>query len=118
MKDLQLDNGHDLRIGPKTADISITDSVAQAIKIRLLWFWKEWRFAPDFGVPYFEEVLIKNPNKLRVRQVLREAILSVEEVERVEDLTVEVDTSTRVLTVKYTANCRENSVLGEVNLHV
>lgn len=82
MKDLLIDKNGDLVVNSSTG-VSITDSVAQAITIRLKWFFNEWRFSPQYGVPYFEEILVKNPNNLRVRQIIRDEILSVEEVEQV-----------------------------------
>lgn len=81
MKDILINKNGDLVVN-ETTGIQITDSVAQAIAIRLRWFFNEWRFAPQYGVPYFEEILVKNPNNLRVRQIIRDEILSVEEVEQ------------------------------------
>ena len=52
MKDLLLTRDGDLYIDPATGDIKITDSVEQAIKIRLLWFWQEWRLGPQKGIPW------------------------------------------------------------------
>ena len=97
MKDLLLTRDGDLYINPATGDIQITDSVEQAIRIRLLWFWGEWRLGPDHGIPYFEEILIKNPNKLRIRQLFREAIMPVEEVVKLRDLQANIDPATRLL---------------------
>jgi len=118
MKDLLLTRDGDLFINPATGDIEITDSVEQAIRIRLLWFWREWRLGPDFGIPYFEEILIKNPNKLRVRQLFREAIMSVDEVQEVEDLNAEINAATRILTVTYRVKVNGEITDGEVMLRV
>lgn len=87
MKDLLLNKNGDLVVN-QTTGVTITDSVAQAITIRLKWFFNEWRFAPQYGVPYFEEILVKNPSNLRVRQIIRDEILSVEEVEQVKKLDI------------------------------
>ena len=73
MKDLLLTSEGDLAVVPKSF-VNLTDSVAQAITVRLRWFFNEWRFAPQYGVPYFEEILIKNPNDLRITQIIREDI--------------------------------------------
>lgn len=94
MKDILLNRDGDLVINA-TGNIEITDSVAQAIIIRLRWFFNEWRFAPQYGVPYFEEVLVKNPSDLRVRQIIRDEILSVEEVESVSRLDISSDLTAR-----------------------
>ena len=119
MKDLLLTRDGDLYINPATGDIEITDSVEQAIRIRLLWFWREWRLGPDHGIPYREEILIKAPNKLRIRQLFREAIMSVDEVQSVEDLTADINPVTRLLTVRYKAKVApvEEIISGEVVLN-
>ena len=91
MKDLLLTQNGDLALGELSHDISITDSVAQAIRIRLLWFFNEWRFSPDFGVPYFEEILVKNPNDLRIRQIIRDEVTSVDEVETCTNVQLQIN---------------------------
>ena len=96
MKDILLNRDGDLVINA-TGNIEITDSVAQAIIIRLRWFFNEWRFAPQYGVPYFEEVLVKNPSDLRVRQIIRDEILSVEEVESVSRLDISLRSDSKAL---------------------
>lgn len=40
MKDILLDRDGDIHVGPES-DIDITDSVVQAIRVRLLWFLGE-----------------------------------------------------------------------------
>jgi hypothetical protein len=117
MKDVLLTRSVDLYINPATGDVEITDSVEQSIRIRLLWFFNEWRLGTDFGIPYWEEVLVKKPNPLRLRQIFREAILSVEEVESVIDLKAVINPATRVLMVTYTAKCRDGAQQsGEVQV--
>jgi hypothetical protein len=106
MKDLRLTRDGDLFVGPYTG-LEITDSVAQAITVRLRWFFQEWRFAPEFGVPYFEEILVKNPNKLRITQIIREEVLSVEEVEEVKDISVEIQPN-RTALVRFKAQVNGN----------
>lgn len=96
MKDLLIDKNGDLVVNPTTG-VSITDSVAQAITIRLQWFFDEWRLAPQYGVPYFEEILVKNPSTLRVRQIIRDEILSVEEVEQVTKLDIVIKPERKAL---------------------
>jgi hypothetical protein len=118
MKDLLLTRYGDLYIDPATGDIQITDSVEQAIRIRLLWFWREWRLGPGKGIPYWEEIFVKNPNKLRLRQIFREAIMSVEEVVDVLDLGVAIDPATRILTVRYKARTTDDAEHGgEVHIN-
>ena len=117
MKDLLLTRNNDLYVAPATGDVSITDSVKQAIKIRLLWFYKEWRLGPDKGMPYREEILIKNPSKFRIHTLFREAITSVDEIERLDDLQADISPK-RVLTVRYRATTTwGEEIIEEVSMN-
>jgi len=98
MKDLLLDRNGDLMIN-ENGDITITDSVPQAVSIRLRWFFAEWRFAPQFGVPYFENILIKNPDLEQVRRAIRDEVTSVEGVIEVRNITVNLDKVTRIAVI-------------------
>jgi len=118
MKDILITRSGDIYLNPATGDIEITDSVEQAIRIRLLWFYKEWRLGPAKGIPYYEEVLVKNPNKLRIKQLFREEILSVDEVDSVERLQATIDEATRILTVQYRVKVKEGAeISGEVTMN-
>ena len=102
MLDILLTRDGDLEIS-ENGDIALTESIIQAIRIRLLWFFQEWRFAPRYGVPYYEEILIKNPNLARVRRIIRNEILSVEGVSSVKHITVNYDKPSRVAMISYAA---------------
>ena len=74
MVDFKITPDGDLEITP-VGDIVPTESVAQAVLIRLKWFLAEWRLGPTLGFPYFEEVFIKNPNLTKIRFLLRDLVL-------------------------------------------
>ena len=101
MFDLLLNEEHDLFI-TEDGDIMLTDSVRQAVNVRLLWFFAENRFFPDYGVPYFEEVLIKNPSRDRIRALIRTECLSVDGVNDVTNVDIRIDGKTRVAKITYT----------------
>jgi hypothetical protein len=94
LKDILLAPDGDLRISDK-GDITLTDSVRQAVRLRLLWFLGEWRFAPSFGMPYFEDILIKTPNIERVKQLVRNEAMTVVEVTDVRNVAVAVNSAER-----------------------
>ena len=52
MMDILLDASGDLCIS-ESGDLKLEDSVAQKIRIRLLWFEGEWRWDVEEGLPYF-----------------------------------------------------------------
>lgn len=52
------------------------EAVAQSLRMRLSMFRGEWFLDLDAGVPYFETVLVKNPNMTAIRAVFRSEILA------------------------------------------
>jgi len=90
MKDILLTPDGDLLISD-FGGVSLTDSVRQAVRIRLLWFFGEWRFWPETGVPYYENILVKNPNMEYVRRIIRDEVTSVDEVLDARNIRIDVD---------------------------
>ncbi len=117
MKDILLDESGDLKLTP-TGDIQFTDSVSQAIAIRLRWFLNEWKLGPDLGIPYYEEAFVKNPSLILLEDRMRDAIYDVEEVEEVEDLTLKLDALLRKLSVAYRVMAGKSSIEGRLTLDV
>ena len=68
MYDLKLDRTGDLEIS-EAGDVMLTQSVRQAVEIRLRWLFGEWRFAPENGVPYLERVMVKKPDIEGIKQI-------------------------------------------------
>lgn len=116
MLDILLDPGGDLKVS-ETGDISLTQSVRQAIRIRLLWFLGEWRLGPLMGLDYWGTVLVKNPNMVKIRQAIRNEILSVDEVTNVNDVQLIHDKKARTLLVRYEAVTDEETIRDEVSIH-
>lgn len=88
-------------------DLMIIDNaerVAQQILITLRFWLGEWFLDTTQGVPYLEYILIKNPNENHIRQILSEAILSVEGVRAVDEITLDFDAKNRRLYVEYSAS--------------
>lgn len=104
--DIQLDPlTHDLVIVPP-GDIQLVDGaarVAQQIKITLLMFLGEWFLDTDFGVPYLEQILVKNPKFAGINALLRARILNVPGVTRILSLTMDMDRARRELVVSFAA---------------
>ena len=77
MTDIRLGKDGDIVVS-EIGDISLTESVRQAVLIRLRWIYQEWRLGPEMGFPWFEEVFIKNPNTVKIRSLIRDEIMQVE----------------------------------------
>lgn len=94
MIDFELTDDWDIAIDDE-GDISTTDSVRQAVIIRLKWFLGEWRLGTSLGFPYFEEVFKKNPNVSKIKQYIRETVISVDGVTKVIKVEIAVDKQQR-----------------------
>ena len=81
MVDIKLNRDGDIDVSA-IGDISLTESVRQAVLIRLRWIYDEWRLGPELGFPWFEEVFVKNPNTVKIRSLIRDEIMQVEGVTR------------------------------------
>lgn len=110
-------NSWDLAI--EDNDLILTDGavrIAQQILITLRFWYGEWFLDTSLGVPYLEEILIKNPNLNHIRQILREQILSVDGVLNLETLNLEYNPEFRTLLVDYAANTNYGLVERRVSL--
>ncbi|GHU52645.1 hypothetical protein AGMMS49975_08880 [Clostridia bacterium] len=116
-KDILLDSDGDIFIDD-TADISIRHSVWQEVKIFLKWFFEEWRFNPPVGVPYFEEVFIKNPNTDRIAQIVREEAAKAYGVTEVREVKVTIDNYSRNAMVTFTIITDYGTFREEVTINV
>ena len=69
MLDIMLDKDGDIMIS-STGDISLTESVRQAILIRLRWIFAEWRLGSEYGFPWFEIMQVNNVKDADISDVV------------------------------------------------
>lgn len=113
--DILLDKSGDLYF--KGADIVLANSVRQKIKIRLRWFFQEWRWDDEVGIPYFEYLLVKNPDLDQVKEIIEEQIFNVDEVTEVNDVSIEIDSKSRGATITYEVATDEETFREEVVIY-
>lgn len=85
-------------------DLMIVDNaerVAQQVLITLREWRGEWFLKTSDGIPYLEYILVKNPNEAHIRQILTQAIESVEGVRDVTELDFTFNHVLRTLAVAY-----------------
>lgn len=112
MKDIRLQPDGDLAVD--TFDLGIVsgaDQVSQRLQTRLRSVLGEWYLDPSFGVPYFEEILVKNPDLSRVTAVLNDAVLADPEVLEITSYDVRYEEPRRLF---YDFECM--SVYGSVTV--
>jgi len=86
--------------------------IRQQVMLRLGFFRGEWFLDEERGVPWYEEILIKNPNLIRIREIFRDAILSVSGIREVTFLDLRFSAYARTLDV----NFRASTDLGELGI--
>jgi hypothetical protein len=112
--DFLLDASGDLDM--TNGDITQAPSIVQAIQKKLRLIKGEWFADTSAGVPYYEEVWIKNPVPEHLEQIFKDAILSVEGVNSVVSLDLDYDNETRTLTVTFEADTVDGAAASEVLL--
>lgn len=98
-------------------DIVLNNSVSQKIKIRLKWFLEEWRWNQKFGLPYFEYLLIKNPELDYFKSLIRETVFNVAEITGVDNIEISVDSKTRKGIIRFTARTDLEVIREEVLIY-
>lgn len=98
-----------------TGDLQLTTGLAairQAVYIHLSFFRGEWFLDREAGVPYFADVLKKNPNPNVLQSVFRRALLEVTGITSVDSMTVAQSPATR--TAELRATCSTDAGLLEI----
>jgi hypothetical protein len=98
--------------------IDSADKVAQQIKINLLTLLGEWFLDNTWGVPYLEEILVKNPHMASVETILRNHISSVPSVNRIISFGLGWDRKARTLAVEFACDTDLGPISESVKLEV
>lgn len=103
MSDLKLDDTNwDLVV--ENSDLAIVDrqdAVKENIKQRLRLFLGEWFLDTASGIPYYQDVLKKNPNPVIVQGVFQDAIINTPGVLELLDFQLNYSRSARTLEITF-----------------
>lgn len=111
--DILLNHDGDLYIS-QNGDICLEASTRQKIMIRLRWLESEWRWNREEGLPYFDSLLIKNPDIEAFESAVREKIFEVDEVTDVKEVSITFDNRTRQARLFFVAETDLETIKGEV----
>ena len=113
--DLAIVNGDFAVVGGDTDDANLS-AVRQAIMIRVRTFLGEWFLDEAIGVDWIGRILVKNPDKVVVRELIRAAIAEVPDVVEVIAADPVIDIATRHGSITYTVRTVYSSELltGEI----
>jgi hypothetical protein len=79
----------------------------QKVAVRCQFYLGEWFLNSKEGIPYFRDVLVKNPNPDTVRSVFRRTILSVPGIVSVDSLKYSLDSQTRIASISFQATYQD-----------
>jgi hypothetical protein len=92
--DLKQDENGDLKL--TDGELTFVDGAAEVQQLlyqRLRTFYGEWFLNQTIGVPFFEEILVKNPSQAQA--ILRDEIMNTPGVQSIISFTLDVDPNTR-----------------------
>ena len=113
MSDLRLGTDKDLYLENDAIElVTGTEAISQQIAIRLQFFLGEWFMDAREGMPYFRDILVKNPNLALVNATFKQAIEEVPNILRVDKLTTEISASLRTLTVNFSATTTSGETIA------
>lgn len=98
-----IENDNNLKL--TNFDISLCSGslyVANKIRIAFKTFNNEWYLNINAGLPYYEDILVKNPNLDFISDLYQSEILSIDEVDSLESFELTLD-SNRQLNISFTA---------------
>lgn len=130
MADLSLDLSPALLGSPAYGDLKLTDgdltltddvdprgthTVAQLITQRLRFFLGSWFLNTDEGVPYYQQILVRDPDPATVDGLLRECILGTPGVAALQSYDSRTDRARRTMTVRFVVTAADGRTLtGQV----
>ncbi len=78
-----------------------TEEIAQKVQVSLQLVFGEWFLNTAEGIPYFEQIFVKNPSPGKITSIFRRAILAVPGMASIQSLTVDFDRTTRTVAVRF-----------------
>lgn len=111
MSDIKLGPDGDILVdGPDLQQTTGVDAIEQHLKQRLKTFYGEYFLDIRRGIPYFQHVLIKNPDPVIVDTVFKRQVLNTPGAEELLEFDIDVDISTRVMTLSFKARTSEGVI--------
>ena len=91
-----------------------SEAVGQAIKTKILLFYYEWWENLGIGIPMFQSILGQtNPETIKtsLSELLQQRILEIEEVESLQNVTIDYDRRKRTFAIHIEAKVRNDETV-------
>jgi len=93
---------HDLEfIDNDIVIVETQDQLDQTLKIRLLFFQGEWYLDIKQGLPFYEKILVKNPNLPDIDNIIKAEIIDTPEVQELLSYSSDYDPLLRTYAVRF-----------------
>lgn len=92
------------------ADARGTNPTLQSIMQRLRLFRGEWFLNTSVGVPYYQQILVKNPNRAAIDLAIQSTIISTPGVGRLISYASRFTTANRLIAISFRAATRAGIV--------
>lgn len=93
---------HDLEF--TNGDVSLVQDVdyyVEKLKVKLLFFRGEWYADGDEGIPFIEEIYVKNPDLSIIDDLFKTQILDTEGIAEITEYESRFDAKTRILNLSF-----------------
>ena len=101
--DIAIDKDNELII--ENSDLKLISGVpevAQRLKIRMQFFTNDWYLNIFYGIPYYEQFFVKNPNKANIRAIIKFWILTTPAVLEITSFSLDYQNEFRKLIETFT----------------
>lgn len=113
----------DLRIDPETGDLDVSgnaihtteegsESIAQRLKIRLRFFFREWVLDRSKGTKWFEVILRKGVTQYAADQEIRRVVINTPEIKSIERWESTLNDQTRTYSVDFDVKTTQGETLA------
>jgi hypothetical protein len=113
----------DIKLDPETSDLDISnnslhvteegsESIAQRLRIRLRFFFREWVLDRSAGTKWFEVVLRKGVTKYAVDQEIRRVVLNTYQIKTIESWESSLDDPSRKYEVRFSVKSTQGETLS------
>ena len=97
-----LDDNHDMcRSISSIKLLRDSDAILQTVKTRLLLHYEEWFLDLNAGIPYFQLILVNNPNLVEIESIIGREIALTDGVDRVLNIALSFRPEDRSLAVDF-----------------
>lgn len=105
-KDLILTTEKNLRLTD-----SLTEFVSQKIENKLLFFKEEWFLDYEKGIPYFENIFIKNPDINLINSIFLREIRTINEIEEILKFEIEYNSQSRTFNIDFEVKATDGAII-------